>query len=251
MRGIDISAGSKVDFHALKNAGYEFVIARAGWGSFAKQKDGDFHDNVMKALAAGLHVGAYWFMYFRNLPEAQQNAVAFNEVLEPYRGMIDMPVYFDYEGDTTRYYEQNSGKKETKDLATSALSIAGYQMEKYGWYTGYYCNLDYMKNRFIVDDLEHFTRWLALWSSKKPSTPCAIWQSAGDVKIKEAAGKVDLNECYVDFPTTIRRNGLNGFTPNQEPQTVGVNEIVDKGDQWEIVKQGGEVTIKLRGGVKT
>ena len=246
MKGIDISAGSKVDFHALKKAGYEFVIARAGWGSFAKQKDNDFHENVMQAAAAGLHVGAYWFMYFKNLPEAQQNAAAFNEVLEPYKGILDMPVYFDYEGDTTRYYNQNNPSgKETKDVATSALTIAGFQMERYGWYTGYYCNLDYLKNHFIESDLSHFTRWLALWSSRKPDTPCDIWQSAGDVKITEARGKVDLNECYKDFPTAIRRAGLNGFKPDNAPQAIVTRR---SGDRWEIVYDDTNIKITLEGG---
>ena len=235
MRGIDISTGSAVDFHALKKAGYDFVIARAGWGSYAKQKDADFHNNVMQATAAGLHVGAYWFMYFKTLPEAQQNALAFNEVIEPYKGIIDMPVYFDYEGDTTRYYTQNSGKAETKDLATSALTVAGFQMEKYGWFTGYYCNLDYLKNHFIESDLAHFTRWLALWSSKKPTTPCDIWQSAGDVRITEAKGKVDLDECYRDFPTIIKEAGLNGWekeTPKKETKGKWRDIVLLEGGKW-------------------
>lgn len=218
MKGIDISAGSGVDFHALKKAGYDFVIARAGWGSFAKQKDKDFDSNVKGAAAAGLHIGAYWFMYFKTLPEAQQNAVVFDEVLRPYRGILDMPVYFDYEGDTTRYYIQNSGKAETKDVATSALTVAGFQMEKLGWYTGYYCNLDYLKNHFIEEELSHFTRWLALWSSRKPDTPCDIWQSAGDVRITEARGNVDMNTCYKDFPTIIKQLGLNGWRKEEKPK---------------------------------
>lgn len=232
MRGIDISTGSGVDFHALKKAGYDFVIARAGWGSYAKQKDADFHNNVMQAVAAGLHIGAYWFMYFKTLPEAQENAIAFNEVIEPYKGILDMPVYFDYEGDTTRYYIQNSGKAESKDLATSAVTVAGFQMEKLGWYTGYYCNLDYLKNHFIESDLEHFTRWLALWSSRKPTTPCDMWQSAGDVRITEARGKVDLDECYKDFPTIIKAAGLNGWEKSEEKKGA---------DAWRdiIIKQNG------------
>ena len=244
MKGIDISAGSGVDFHALKKAGYEFVIARAGWGSYAKQKDGDFHNNVMQAAAAGLHVGAYWFMYFRNLPEAQQNAAAFNEVLEPYRGILDMPVYLDYEGDTTRYYEQNSGAKETKDTATAALNIACSQMERYGWFTGYYCNLDYLRNHFKEGDLVQYTRWLAYWSSRKPDVACDIWQSAGDAKIVEARGKVDHDECYRDFPTIIRRAGLNGFKPDSAPQA---NVTRRSGDRWEIVDDGTDITIRLGG----
>lgn len=216
MRGIDISEGSAVDFKALKAAGYDFVIPRAGWGSAKtdKQKDKDFHNNVMSAVAAGLHVGAYWFIYARTVPEAQENAIRFRERLEPYIGLIDMPVYIDYEYDSTRYYEQQTGQAETKDFATAAISAAALQMEKFGWYSGVYLNPDYIENHVIFSDLRHFTLWLAEWKDvdRTPSYQCGIWQYSGDSRIPEARGAVDLNICYQDFPAAIRKYGLNGFS---------------------------------------
>lgn len=215
MRGIDISEGGAVDFNALKAAGYEFVIPRAGWGSAKtdKQKDKDFHDNVMRAVAAGLHVGAYWFIYARSVSEAQENALRFHERLEPYKGLIDMPVYIDYEYDSTRYYEQQTGQKETKDFATAAISAAALQMEHLGWYSGVYLNPDYIKNHVNYSYLQQFTMWLAEWKdvNRQPSYQCGIWQYSGDSRIPEARGAVDLNICYQDFPTVIREKGLNGF----------------------------------------
>lgn len=222
MRGIDISEGSAVDFKALKAAGYDFVIPRAGWGSAKvdKQKDKDFHNNVMSAVAAGLHVGAYWFIYARTVPEARENAIRFNERLEPYKGLIDMPVYIDYEYDSTRYYEQQTGAKESKDFATEAIRVAAAQMEKLGWYSGVYLNPDYIKNHVNFSDLQSFTLWLAEWKdvTRTPSYPCGIWQYAGDSRIPEARGAVDLNICFKDFPTAIKQYGLNGFPAQGDPE---------------------------------
>ena len=222
MRGIDISEGSAVDFKALKAAGYDFVIPRAGWGSAKtdKQKDKDFHNNVMSAVAAGLHVGAYWFIYARTVEEARENALRFHERLQPYIGLIDMPVYIDYEYDSTRYYEQQTGQKESRDFATEAIRVAATQMEEMGWYSGVYLNPDYIRTYVnLFPHLQHFTLWLAEWKdvSGQPSYNCGIWQYAGDSRIPEARGAVDLNICYQDFPAAIKKHGLNGFPAQGDP----------------------------------
>ena len=245
MRGIDISEGSAVDFKALKAAGYDFVIARAGWGSAQtdRQKDRDFHENVMSAVAAGLHVGAYWFIYARTIPEAQENAMRFHERLQPYIGLIDMPVYIDYEYDSTRYYQQEVGQAETKDFATLAIRIAALQMEKFGWYSGVYLNPDYIKNHVNFDDLQHFTLWLAEWKdvNRHPSYSCDMWQYSGDIRIPEARGGVDLNICYQDFPAVIKKHGLNGIpaeVPVIENDPFAVNDSAFYGRPMQIMADG-------------
>lgn len=216
MKGIDISEGGGVNFAALKSAGYDFVIARAGWGAVKtdRQIDKDFRSNVMGAVGAGLHVGAYWFIYARTVAEAQYNAVRFAEVLEPYRGLIDMPVYIDYEYDSTRYYQEQTGNAETRDFATAAISVAALQMERYGYFTGVYLNPDYIKNHVFLNDLKHFTLWLAEWKSADsiPSYQCDMWQYSGDTRLPGiTSGAVDLNMCYQDFPNIIKNAGLNGL----------------------------------------
>lgn len=216
INGIDISDGSGVNFKKLKEQGFDFVIARAGWGSAKtdKQKDVDFHDNVMGAISAGLHVGAYWFIYARSIPEAQENALRFAEALEPYKGMLDMPVYIDYEYDSTRYYQEQTGKPETRDFATGAISVAALQMEQLGYFTGVYLNPDYIKNHVNFESLKQFSLWLAEWKDPDfmPSYDCALWQYSGNTHISCATGSVDLNISYFDFPTIIKNAALNGFS---------------------------------------
>ncbi len=235
MRGIDISQGSgNVDFFELKKSGIDFVIARAGYGSDVKQKDARFDDYVTLAHAAGLHVGAYWFIYARTIPEAQQNGLCFAQVCEKYKGVLDMPLWVDYENDSTRYYQQETGQRETKDFATAAISVATLELEHAGWYAGYYVNLDYYQNHIYPEKLKQFALWLALWRDPavRPTVPCGIWQYSGDTKIPYATGGVDLNMCYVDYADVIRKIGLNGFErtepviPEPEPPTAAARNII-------------------------
>lgn len=224
-----MSQGSgNIDFFELKKAGYDFVICRAGWGSSTTQKDSRFNDYVRLAHAAGLHVGAYWFIYARTIPEAQQNGKCFSEVCEEYKGILDMPLYIDYENDSTRYYQQVTGQRETKEFATSAISVAALEVEHAGWYTGYYVNLDYYRNHIYAEKLAPFALWLALWRDpgSRPDINCGLWQYSGDTRIREASGSVDLNYSFVDYPDVIRRVGLNGFTPEVNPDQVsGLDDI--------------------------
>lgn len=242
-KGIDISQGSgNVDFHALKQSGYDFVICRAGWGSSASQKDARLDDYVRLAHDAGLHIGAYWFIYARSIPEAQKNGMCFAEVCEKYKGILDMPLYIDYENDSTRYYQQETKQAETRDFATGAIVAAVTELESRGWYSGYYVNLDYYKNRINADYLKDFALWLALWrdSGSSPEVNCGIWQYSGDTKIAEASGGVDLNFSYVDYPEVIRRVGLNGFkaeAPGEvlcEPKRImGVPIVLNDDFTWQ------------------
>lgn len=228
MKGIDVCVGRNVNFRALKKAGYDFCIFRAGVGSVAAQKDKGFDNYVTQALEAGLHVGAYWFIYARTIPEAQANGEAFKQVLEPYRGLLDMPVYIDYEYDSTRYYEQQTGRAETKDFATAAIIEAALMMQNAGWYTGIYLNPDYIRNHVNYDALKPFTLWLAQWKrfDNNPAYPCELWQYSGSTMIPESVGSVDLNHCFDDnFPQAIRDGGYNGFTKkqNQAPSEPEIN----------------------------
>ena len=224
MKGIDISSGSGgVDFHGLKRDGYDFVIVRAGWGSAVSQEDKRFDHYVRAALDAGLHVGAYWFIYARSVEEARINGECFVNVVSRFSGRIDLPLYIDYEYDSTRYYEQNVGK-ETRQIATDMIKAAAEAVENSGYYTGVYLNPDYIRNHVNIDPLKRFTLWLAEWKSPelKPTYECDMWQYSGDTKITQAFGGVDLNICFgSDLPAVIRSGGFNGFVKKET-----VNETI-------------------------
>ena len=58
MKGFDVSAAqTSVDFVEAKKQGYDFVIIRAGFGRYEKQKDTMFESHYKNAVAAGAHAG--------------------------------------------------------------------------------------------------------------------------------------------------------------------------------------------------
>ena len=64
MKGIDVSYhNGEINWAAVKAAGYEFAILRAGYGRYISQKDKKFEQNYAGAKAAGIKVGAYWYSY--------------------------------------------------------------------------------------------------------------------------------------------------------------------------------------------
>ena len=69
--GLDLSVhNGNLDFNAIKAAGNDFVILRAGYGSAISQKDTRFEEYYKKAREAGLKIGAYWYSYALNTAQA-------------------------------------------------------------------------------------------------------------------------------------------------------------------------------------
>ena len=99
MNGIDVSYHQgKIDWKAVRQAGIDFAILRAGYGSSAAQKDKCFDANARGALEAGLHIGAYWFSYAVTPEDARLEARACREGVQalglslwPAEGAVSSP----------------------------------------------------------------------------------------------------------------------------------------------------------------
>ena len=75
-KGVDISSNNgKVSIEKIKDAGYDFVMIRCGYGSdLAVQDDSQFENNVRKCEAAGVPWGAYLYSYAVNTDDAKSEA---------------------------------------------------------------------------------------------------------------------------------------------------------------------------------
>ena len=64
-KGVDISyANGNIDLAKVKNAGYQWVMIRCGYGSdIPSQDDTQFAANVAKAEKLGMPWGVYLFSY--------------------------------------------------------------------------------------------------------------------------------------------------------------------------------------------
>lgn len=226
-QGLDISAaqGYNVNFNAIKAAGYDFVILRAGYGSALKypnQYDGTFENNYKKAKAAGLKVGAYWYTYCTTTQGANEEAAAFAKALAGKQ--FEMPVYMDIEESK----QFNTGKSNCSAMAKTFCEY----LEKSGYYAGIYCST-YWGTNYLTDEVrERFAYWDAEWASRCTyKGTYGMWQN-GTAYVSGMA--IDHDYCYVDYPSIIKSKGLNGF-PKPEKEL----PVLDKGSCYKL----GETTV--------
>ena len=212
-RGIDVSAWQgAIDWNAVKAAGVDYVIIRAGFGKFSDQIDKYFEANYAGAKAAGLGVGAYHYSYAVNVQDAKQEAqVALGWLAGK---QFDYPIYFDmeYSGQTKLSRATNG---EIIDAYCSTLEAAGY-------FTGLY-SYSYFLNTYVPNDIyKEYTIWDADVSNPSPTYTGKydMWQYSHSSSVSGIAGNVDANLCYRNFPEVIKRLGFNGY-PGETVKSVG------------------------------
>lgn len=229
-QGLDISLaqGYNVNFAAIKAAGYDFVILRAGYGSalkYPKQFDPTFESNYKKAKAAGLKVGAYWFTYCTTTAGANEEAAAFAKALSGKQ--FEMPVYMDIEESA----QFNTGKANCSAMAKAFCEY----MEKSGYYAGIYCSTFWGTNYLTDEVRERFAYWDAEWSSKCTyKGSYGMWQNGTAYVSGSGTGAIDHDYCYVDYTSIIKSKGLNGF-----PKPVKEEKVLDTGSCYKL----GETTV--------
>lgn len=217
MKGIDVSTyQGNIDWEKVKKAGIEFAIIRGGFGN--NNIDDKFVRNVKECNRLGIPCGVYWFSYAYNKSMAVREAQHVLNLIKPYR--IEFPIYWDWEYDSERYAKEQ-GAKPTKDLVMSMLQGFCETIENAGYYAGNYTNYDYL-NRYFTGSNTRFDTWLAAWSkdadtSKQPSN-FGMWQHWNKGKVNGISGDVDMNVSYKDYPTLLRKLGLNNLKVKEKTE---------------------------------
>lgn len=231
MNGIDVSKWQgAIDWEKVKASGVKFVIIRAGYGV---QIDPRFEQNYTGATAAGLHVGAYWYSYALSTDQAQKEAAACIRALRGKR--FSMPIYYDIE--------------ERNQLVKSAAFVSGLittfctEMEKAGYFAGFYMSRSPLQNKTTEDVRKRFAIWAAEYATRlNYSGTVGMWQKSATGMVYGIYGNVDLDECYIDYPSIIKNGGFNGFSKGTtEP---GGNSVNSAENTKTTVSEGVVYTIK-------
>ena len=206
---IDVSHWQgNIDFNKVKAAGVWGVIIKAGGSdgrSPAFYKDAYFESNYKKAVAAGLHVGCYYFFgkNFLSAADGKADAERFYNIIKGKK--FDLPIYGDIEPPIP-------AKHKTGVLA-AAKAFADY-LESKRYFVGFYgSEFSTFRDRVSGKELENrYSLWVARYGSKPNSLQYAMWQYADNGKIAGISGNaVDLNACYKNFPEIIKGAKLNGY----------------------------------------
>lgn len=205
MKIVDVSKhnGSSIDWKKVKAAGIDGVIIRAGFGRLITQKDITFETNYSGAMAAGLHVGAYWYSYAESPSEAKLEAEIFLAAIKGKK--FDLPVYFDI--------EEEKQVKLGKTLCTEMAETFCSTLENNGYFAGVYSFDSFFATNLAAHIPKRYSCWVARVDGKTPQS-CSeygMWQYSWKGSVSGISGAVDMNKCYKDFPTTIIGAGLNGY----------------------------------------
>lgn len=151
LRGIDISTyQGNVDFEKVKDAGYDFVIIKAGeWNHTV----GGFETYYQGAKAAGLYVGFYWYCDGETIEEISLEADACIEALSGKE--FELPIYMDIENQ--EQFEQG------RWFCSEAIRTFCGKLENAGYYTGLYANTTWLDSVIDDDIKSSYTLWVADW----------------------------------------------------------------------------------------
>lgn len=231
MKGLDISSYQKgINFNAIKNAGIEFLILRAGftgWGTgVSYNKDSCFESFYNSAKQYNIPVGTYWYSCANTREKGIAEAnYMYNNCLKGKQ--FEYPIYIDVE-DT---HHQVNNKRGVTD------AIKGFceTLEKLGYYVGIYASdISGFQEKMYINELTMYDKWVARYGSKpKFVTEYGMWQSSSSGKINGYNGNLDTDESYKNYTPIITSNGFNGFskTTNITPS----NEL-DKYTDEELAK---------------
>lgn len=154
--GVDLSSAQPgVNYNALKAAGVQFAIIRAG---YAVNADRLCAEHVSGCKAAGIDYGFYWYSYAESAADARREAAACVKVISQFSTAPSYPVFFDAE---ENYIANAVGREVMTDIAFAFINA----VEESGYPSGLYANpawieYRYDKSRLIgVVDL-----WLADWT---------------------------------------------------------------------------------------
>lgn len=196
MRVIDVSVyQGDIDWATVKNH-IDGAIIRCGYGQdLEKQDDTKFVRNVEACIKYGIPFGVYLYSYAKTAELARGEAAHVLRLLEPYKGRLSFPVYYDLE------------EAGTESTAVQRAIVFGDIIEAAGYWCGIYANQNWWRN-YLKDGLNRFTKWVAKYSSSKPtgiSGTYDMWQYSSKGSVPGIKGNVDMNYCYRDFPSQIRK----------------------------------------------
>ncbi len=233
-RGVDISYHNHqrdaegnylpLDFTAIREAGFDFVILRAGStprteGGQAKGGiDPVFEMNYAAAKAAGLDVGVYFYTYSTTLEDTRADAALLLEWLEGKQ--LEYPVYFDIENGSI---SSSLSRDEITELCVTFLSV----LQENRYFGAVYANLNWLVNYFDTAKIAYlFDVWYArypsgngpyAWDTLRYGRTMGMWQYTQTGKIPSVSETVsfDLDYAYKDYPTLIKELGYNGYSMPQ------------------------------------
>ena len=215
-----------LDWAALKAAGVEFAILKAG---STKSRDSVFERDYLDAKAAGLEVGAYFYTYATTVEEALQDAEMLLTWLEGKK--FEFPIYLDMEDPSI----SGLGRELLTDICKTFVE----RLQEEGYYAALYVNNEWLHQLLDTDWVkENLDVWYArypadgqleegagftladdsfVWkdggngAGEDSGLRYGLWQYTSHGMIEGFTTYYDFNYAYKDYASIMAQWGLNGF----------------------------------------
>ena len=248
--GVDVSRyNGRPSWSVAKANGVDFAILRAVSGASGVYIDPTFEYNYSECKKAGVPVGLYVASYLN----VDKEIAVTERVI---RGkQFEYPIYYDVEDFSF------TGRTKSKQSATNAAVKFCRHFEKLGYYVGIYSNKYFIDQWLDKSQIKDFDIWIADWRrgiDYSKSYGMHQFTNKGQFRGINSTGEggVDTNYAYMDYPSIIKKNGLNGYpkqTAKPNPTVsndnirkyVTYNNSVDKVQAERIATQLGYVAIDL------
>lgn len=245
IKGLDVSRfQGEVDWERVKAAGYQFAMLRAGYGD--STVDEQFRRNASECNRIGLPVGAYWFCYAVSPENAAREADICIRTVSGYR--LDYPVCYDIEQASANYIEEQ-GVSFTPALAQNLVKSFCNRVESKGYFAMFYSNQSFFNTYLGAALAKRYAFWYARYTDTFDGTDCGIWQYTNVGRIPGISGNVDLDLAYVDYPSVIRKAGLNRLSgsapvpPAPSPAPQYITYVIQPGDTLSGIAQRFGTTV--------
>ncbi|MEK4535638.1 GH25 family lysozyme [Peribacillus sp. FSL K6-1552] len=230
IKGIDVSHWQgAINWGKVAKDGVKFVFIKATEGT-SYFKLSYFKDNVPKALAAGLKVGAYHYAKFATVTEAKSEAAYFLGSIRSFG--LNYPAVLDLEEN-----KKGANKKILTDAAIAFLEA----IEDAGHTAMLYTGKSFLENHLDESRLKKYALWIPRYNSTLGRS-ADIWQHSDSGKINGISTKVDLNVAYRDFTDT--ENTIKPPNTSNPSNNTATTYIVKKGDTLSLIAKKYNTTVK-------
>ena len=224
--GLDISEHQAgINLQKIKDAGFDYVIIRAGvkLNAGSNRKDYNFEDFYAQARKVGLDVGTYYYSQAKSVSEAKEEANCFLQYIKG--KTFEYPVYLDFESSSVRDAIGSSSSKATEICYAfmDTMRDAGYLVGLYGyasWFDPGYSG--WMASSLDNNIGKKYEFWMANYfnnmlpentKTQNYKNKYGMYQYTSSKTISGWSGKLDHNVCYKDYPAIVKQYGFNGYEP--------------------------------------
>ena len=256
--GLDISEHQEgIKLQDIKNAGFDYVILRAGvkLNAGSNRRDYNFEDFYKQARAAGLDIGAYYYSQAKSVAEAKEEAKCFLEYIKGKK--FEYPLYLDFESSAVKDAIGSSSSKATEICYAfmDTMRDAGYLVGLYGyasWFDPGYGG--WMASKLDNDIGKKYEFWMANYFNNMlpENTKTAnyknkygMYQYTSSKTISAWGKDLDHNVCYKDYPAIVKQYGFNGYGASDSAETEKqTQKQTEKQTQKQTQKQTEKATQK-------